>query len=118
MPLVVDTGPEHAPSAIDAAVDDEEIVVSGEAVFVDEMTSALLPVQTDSITVLEKASKSLIPPVSFRGDDRIVVFRLMQMQEVGRGEILLAFPTAIGVRRIVVSFVVVVCGERQDPVGR
>lgn len=105
MTLLVNAGPQHATLAVDPCVDNQKVVVSRKAMLVDQMTPPLLPVATNFLAAFHKASERFIATLALREDNRIVVFRDVQLQESSRGEIGLALGTAIAVTLRVVRFV-------------
>ena len=73
MAFRIDAGPQHTTTTIDAVVDDEEVVVSREAVLVDQMATPLLPFRADFVAAFYETGEGLLACLSFRGNDGVMV---------------------------------------------
>jgi hypothetical protein len=87
MALSINARSQHATFAIDARIDDQEIVIPGETVLVNEMASSLRPVAAYFVATLYKACKGLVATLTLRRDDRVVVFCYVQLQKVQCGKV-------------------------------
>ena len=105
MTLCIYTSPQHAPPTVNSIVDNEEVVVSRETMFVHQMASTLLPLTADLVAAFHKTRVCLLSFVSPGGYDRIVVLCDVEVEEVGGWEVLLAVGTAVGVRLLVVQLI-------------
>jgi hypothetical protein len=90
MALCINTGSQHTTFAIDARVDDQEIVIPREAMLVNEMTSSFRPVIAYFVATLYKACKGLVATFTLRRDDRVVVFCYVQLQKMQCGKVCFA----------------------------
>lgn len=73
MTIRVNAAPEHSPLSINAIIDHEKIVVFRIVMFVDKMTSPLLPVDANLVAVFQEASEGLVTSFALDGDDRVMV---------------------------------------------
>jgi hypothetical protein len=82
---------QHATLPIDARVDNKKIVVLGEAMLVDQVAASFLPVTAHSVAAFDEANEGFLATVTLGSDDRIVILRNVQLQEVCCGKVCLAF---------------------------
>lgn len=118
MPPCIDTSSQHAPSTVDTAVDNEKVIIPGEAVLVDKMSPSLLPLGTLLLAAFNKASINLFLFITEGSDQGVVILGNVKVQEMCRWKIPLAFETAISMFFLVVSLIIADRGERQNFVRR
>lgn len=105
MPLGIYSCPQHAALAVDACIDQQKIVISGKTMLVDQMATSLLPIAAHFLAAFDKAGESLLTAFSLGGNDRIVIFRDVQLEEVSRGKVGFAVRAAVTVHLVVVSLI-------------
>ena len=103
--------PQHGAPFIDSRIHYQKIVTLREHVLIDEMHPAFLRRRTDLLAILHEAAKRFLVSRPSRLGEGIVVLGNVQAEEVLRGEVSVAFGTAVAVGFGVVDFEVGEGGE-------
>jgi hypothetical protein len=85
--LAINSCSQHAAFTIDARVDEEKIVVLGEAMLVDQVATSFLPVAAHFVAAFDEASERLIATLTLSSNNGVVVFCDVKLQEVSCGKV-------------------------------
>lgn len=106
------TAPKHRVPLVHTFVDDEEIVVAREQMFVDEVKSPFLRSGADFVAVFHKTPIDLLA-LGLQGFVQwVMALADVQAEEVLCGKVLPAFGATVHMVLGIVDLVVFVCGER------
>jgi len=109
---------QHAGAAVNAVLDDDEVVVFGKLVFVYAVQAPLLGRAAHTVTVPDQTGIRLLAAPAPSGIDGVMVLGNVQVQEMLVGEVVVAVDASVHVGLEVVDVVVVERGKVQGLVGR